>query len=176
MSENVFHVSLRVRDIPTAVEQYKKILGLEPAKQKHDYAKFEIQDPPVVLSLNLDSRGAPGSVAHLGVRYGSTGELMTERVRAKATGLDILDQEGAECCYMRADKFWLTDADGMVWEIYAKGDDIDSHSAADRDMSAAAAPTSACSTNASAQAVSASATAGPAQTAPAKPSSGCGCA
>jgi hypothetical protein len=40
---------------------------------------------------------------------------------------------------MRADKFWLTDADGMVWEIYAKGDDIEPESAADRDMIAAAA-------------------------------------
>src|SRR5688572_11635534 len=164
MSENVFHVSLRVRDIPAAVDQYRKILGLEPAKQKHDYAKFEIQDPPVVLSLNLDSRGAPGSVAHLGIRYPGTGELLTERVRAKGAGLDILDQPGAECCYMRADKFWLTDADGMVWEIYAKGDDIESHSSEDRDMSTVAEPATACSATE------------PAQAASAKPASGCGCA
>jgi hypothetical protein len=31
-----------VKDLPTAVEQYKKILGLEPAKVKADYAEEEL--------------------------------------------------------------------------------------------------------------------------------------
>jgi catechol 2,3-dioxygenase-like lactoylglutathione lyase family enzyme len=49
---NTFHVSVYVRSIPEAVAQYRKILGIEPAKVRSDYAKFEIADPPVILSLN----------------------------------------------------------------------------------------------------------------------------
>ena len=66
MSRNTFHVALSVKDLPTAIEQYRKILGMEPAKVKPDYAKFEIADPPVILSLNLG--GEPGTVSHLGIR------------------------------------------------------------------------------------------------------------
>ena len=62
MSQNTFHVAIYVRDIATAVEHYKNILGLEPAKVKTDYAKFELADPPVIFSLNLG--GEPGTVSH----------------------------------------------------------------------------------------------------------------
>ena len=51
MSHNTFHVALSVTDLPTAIAQYRKILGMEPAKVKPDYAKFELADPPVILSL-----------------------------------------------------------------------------------------------------------------------------
>ena len=77
MSHNTFHVSIHVKDIPTAVEQYKKMLGLEPAKVKADYAKFEIADPPVIFSLTLG--GEPGKVSHLGIRYPGTGEVVDRK-------------------------------------------------------------------------------------------------
>ena len=67
MAQNTFHVALSVQDLPTAIEHYKKILGIEPAKVRPDYAKFEIADPPVILSLNPG--GKPGTVSHLGIRY-----------------------------------------------------------------------------------------------------------
>ena len=50
---NTFHVAVYVRSIPEAVEQYRKLLGIEPAKVRHDYAKFELTDPPVIFSLNV---------------------------------------------------------------------------------------------------------------------------
>jgi hypothetical protein len=56
---NTFHVAVYVRSIPEAVEQYRKLLGIEPAKVKHDYAKFELEDPPVIFSLNVG--GSPAS-------------------------------------------------------------------------------------------------------------------
>ena len=68
---NTFHVAVYVQSIPEAVEQYRKVLGIEPAKVRHDYAKFELQDPPVIFSLNIG--GEPGKLSHLGIRYPSTG-------------------------------------------------------------------------------------------------------
>jgi catechol 2,3-dioxygenase-like lactoylglutathione lyase family enzyme len=123
MAHNTFHVALYVKDIDAAVERYRKILGIEPAKVKPDYAKFEITDPPVILSLNVG--GQPGKLSHLGIRYPGTGEMATERVRTKNEGLEQLRQEGAVCCYAKANKFWVRDADEVPWEMYALLEDAD---------------------------------------------------
>jgi catechol 2,3-dioxygenase-like lactoylglutathione lyase family enzyme len=113
---NAFHVSLNVESIPDAVERYRRILGAEPAKLRADYAKFELADPPLVLSLNLG--GKPGTVGHLGIRYPGAGEVASEMVRTKSQGIDLVQQQGVTCCYAKADKFWVRDADGIAWEMY----------------------------------------------------------
>lgn len=123
MSQNTFHVGIYVQDLPAAVEQYKKILGLEPAKVKADYAKFELADPPVILALNLG--GEPGTVHHLGIRYPETDRVATELKRTKMEGVTVLEQQGTTCCYAKSDKFWVRDADGMPWEMYTLLGDAD---------------------------------------------------
>jgi len=129
MAHNTFHVALYVDDVAAAVERYRSILGIEPAKVRHDYAKFEISDPPVILSLNRG--GTPGTLSHLGVRYPGSGEVASELVRTKAAGLEQLQQKGVTCCYAKADKFWIRDADGVPWEMYALLADADAQTAAD---------------------------------------------
>ena len=126
MAQNTFHVALSVKGLPTAIEHYKKILGIEPAKVRPDYAKFEIADPPVILSFNPGSE--PGTIMHLGIRYPGTGEVVTELVRSKSQGLSVQEQLGITCCYAKADKFWVTDADGLGWEMYTLLEDAEIHS------------------------------------------------
>ena len=135
---NTFHVALYVQDIDAAVARYTKLLGQEPAKVRHDYAKFEIADPPVILSLNVG--GQPGTVGHLGIRFPGTGDVATGMVRARAEGLDLFQQEGTTCCYAKADKYWVADADGMRWEMYTVLADADAPSAADQSIAGAAQP------------------------------------
>jgi catechol 2,3-dioxygenase-like lactoylglutathione lyase family enzyme len=113
---NTFHVSLNVKSIPDAIARYRKILGAEPAKVRADYAKFELADPPLILSLNLG--GAPGTVGHLGIRYPERANVATELRRAQGEALDPFRQDGVTCCYAKADKFWVNDADGLPWEMY----------------------------------------------------------
>jgi catechol 2,3-dioxygenase-like lactoylglutathione lyase family enzyme len=132
MSRNTFHVSLYVDHIPAAVDRYRRILGIEPAKVRPDYAKFEIEDPPVILSLAVG--GTPGTISHLGVRYPATGEVASQMVRAESEGLETLRQDGARCCYAKADKFWLSDADGVRWEMYTLLEDIEQETAADEEL------------------------------------------
>ena len=129
---NTFHVALYVEDLDAAVARYRKLLGQEPAKVKHDYAKFEIADPPVILSLNVG--GEPGTVSHLGIRYPSTGDVASEMARTKHEELDLLQQEGTTCCYAKADKYWVRDADGMPWEMYTVLADADVETAADQTL------------------------------------------
>ena len=129
MAHNTFHVALYVQDIDAAVARYRKVLGQEPAKVRHDYAKFEIADPPVILSLNRG--GEPGTVSHLGIRYPGTADVASELVRTKQEQLELLEQQGTTCCYAKADKFWVRDADGLPWEMYTLLADADAETAAD---------------------------------------------
>jgi len=129
MPQNTFHVALYVKDLDAAVARYRKLLGQEPAKVRRDYAKFEIADPPVILSLNTG--GAPGTVSHLGIRYPGTGDVASEMVRVKQEEVDLLEQKGTTCCYAKADKFWVRDADGMPWEMYTLIEDAEADTAAD---------------------------------------------
>ena len=131
---NTFHVALYVDSIADAVAQYRKLLGIEPAKVRHDYAKFELQDPPVILSLNAG--GTPGKLSHLGIRYGSTGEVASEMVRVKQAEVPLFQQEGTTCCYAKADKFWVRDEDGVPWEMYTLLEDADAETAADPSLRA----------------------------------------
>ena len=126
---NTFHVAIYVKDLDAAITRYSKLFGQTPAKVRHDYAKFELADPPVIFSLNAG--GVPGTVSHLGIRYASTGDVASEAVRVKNEGLDRLEQKGTTCCYAKADKFWVRDADGMPWEMYTLLADADADTAAD---------------------------------------------
>ena len=132
MAQNTFHLSLYVDDIDAAVARYRKILGIEPAKVRHDYAKFELADPPVIFALSKG--GKPGTLSHLGIRYPGTADVASETVRAKNEGLEVLRQENAKCCYAKADKFWVADADGVRWEMYTLLEDIEAQTAADEDL------------------------------------------
>ncbi len=132
MAHNTFHVALYVRDLDAAIARYRKLLGQEPAKVRHDYAKFEIADPPVILSLNTG--GKAGTVSHLGIRYPGTADVASEMVRVKREEVELLEQKGTTCCYAKADKFWVRDADGMPWEMYTLLDDAEAETAADQTL------------------------------------------
>ncbi len=126
---NTFHVSLYVKDLDASVAEYEKILGIPPAKVRPGYAKFEVADPPVILSLNVG--GEAGTLSHLGIRYPGTGEVASELVRAKSNGMDLIQQEGVTCCYAKADKFWVHDADKVAWEMYTLLADVEAETADD---------------------------------------------
>src|SRR5256885_16678138 len=105
MAQNTFHIALKVKDLDAAIARYRKLLGIEPAKVRHDYAKFELADPPVIFSLNVG--GEPGKLSHLGIRYGDTGQVATEMVRVKQAEIPLIQQTATTCCYAKADKFWI---------------------------------------------------------------------
>jgi hypothetical protein len=44
-----FHASLNVSDLERSVAFYTALLGVGPVKVYPDYAKFETDDPPLVL-------------------------------------------------------------------------------------------------------------------------------
>jgi catechol 2,3-dioxygenase-like lactoylglutathione lyase family enzyme len=67
------HVALNVINIEKSVTFYQAMFGLEPVKYKADYAKFDIPNPALNLTLNLtNSVQTGGALSHLGVQVEST--------------------------------------------------------------------------------------------------------
>ncbi len=43
----------------------------------------------------------------------------------------MIQQEGVTCCYAKADKFWVVDADKIAWEMYTLLADVEAETADD---------------------------------------------
>lgn len=110
-------LALNVSNIDEAVETYRRLFGTEPAKRRPGYANFAIDDPPLKLVL-IEGVGEPGTLNHVGVEVGSTGEVVTESARLKREGFEPRHEDGVTCCYAVQDKFWVKAADNREWEIY----------------------------------------------------------
>lgn len=120
-----FHVGLHTADLPRAVRFYRSLFGTEPVKNLPDYAKFESDEPPLVLALYPSPQPAGGPLNHVGLRYPTSAALVDVQRRLEEAGIATQRQEGVECCYSRQTKFWVTDPDRVMWEIYTLHEDID---------------------------------------------------
>jgi catechol 2,3-dioxygenase-like lactoylglutathione lyase family enzyme len=120
-----FHVSLNVSNLARSIDFYRVLFDREPATRKNDYAKFEIDEPPLILSLApVPARGG-GNLNHLGLRLRNSEELVQIQTRFESAGIATTREEGVECCYSKQTKFWAHDPDGALWELYALHDDSD---------------------------------------------------
>jgi catechol 2,3-dioxygenase-like lactoylglutathione lyase family enzyme len=126
-SQVAFHTSLNVSDLGRSIAFYRALFGIEPAKQRTDYAKFELAEPPLVLSLIPGRVALGGTLNHVGIRLGSSEELVKVQARLEAAGIRTQREEGVECCYSRQTKFGVTDPDRTLWELYVFHADIDEH-------------------------------------------------
>jgi catechol 2,3-dioxygenase-like lactoylglutathione lyase family enzyme len=120
-----FHLSLNVSDLGRSVAFYRTLFGRAPAKQRADYAKFELDDPPLVLSLGPAARGQGGALNHLGFRVPDSETLVGMQERLERAGVHSQREEGVECCYAKQTKFWVTDPDHTLWEMYVLEGDLD---------------------------------------------------
>jgi catechol 2,3-dioxygenase-like lactoylglutathione lyase family enzyme len=120
-----FHVGLNVSDLNRSVAFYRVLFGTGPAKHYDDYAKFESDRPPLVLALYPSPQQAGGSLNHVGLRLPDSASVVEVQRRLEAAGIATQRQEGVECCYARQTKFWVTDPDKVLWELYTLEADID---------------------------------------------------
>ncbi len=127
------HVSLEVNDLEQSLRFYSTLFNMSPTKTKPGYAKFDVAEPGVVLSLTQPAK-APccvSGLSHLGVRVDSTEQVLAARDRLQKAGLATLDEINTTCCYAVQDKIWVQDPTGYRWEIYVfKGDTEEKYNAA----------------------------------------------
>ncbi len=132
------HLALNVRNVGRSMEFYKKMLGIEPSKVRKGYAKFDIVNPPLNLTLNEVQFGERGALSHLGLQVGSTAEVLAMREKWTEAGLATRDEMQTNCCYAVQDKTWVQDPDGNQWEVFVVLEDNLPETGACCDASAAA--------------------------------------
>ena len=112
------HLALNVHDLQKSLEFYRKMLDLEPLKVRTGYAKFDVQNPPLNLTLNEVAFSGRGALSHLGIQVASTEDVLAMRDKWIASGLNTRDEMQTNCCYATQDKTWVRDPDGNEWEVF----------------------------------------------------------
>jgi catechol 2,3-dioxygenase-like lactoylglutathione lyase family enzyme len=112
------HLALNVKDVETSLAFYRKLLGIEPSKVRTGYAKFDVQNPPLNLTLNQHVFNERGALSHLGIQVASTDDVLAIRERWTDAGLLTRDEMQTNCCYALQDKTWVRDPDGNEWEVF----------------------------------------------------------
>ena len=112
------HLALNVKNVERSVEFYQKMLGIEPSKVRTGYAKFDVENPPLNLTLNEVPFRERGALSHLGIQVASTDDVLAVRQRWADRGLVTRDEMQTNCCYAIQDKTWVEDPDGNEWEVF----------------------------------------------------------
>lgn len=112
------HIALNVRNVERSIEFYKKMLGIEPGKVRTGYAKFDVENPPLNLTLNEHTFSERGALSHLGIQVAATDDVLSMRERWASAGLTTRDEMQTKCCYAFQDKSWVRDPDGNEWEVF----------------------------------------------------------
>ncbi len=113
------HVSLNVTDIKKSVDFYQAMFGISPVKCKSDYAKFDVVNPPLNLTLQLNPNfKTGGTLSHLGIQVETTDEVKAAIERFREAGLDLFEEVNTNCCYALQDKVWVKDPDNNSWEVF----------------------------------------------------------
>lgn len=112
------HLALNVGNVEQSIGFYRKLLGIEPSKVRAGYAKFDIHNPPLNLTLNEGVFRERGALSHLGIQVASTDDVLATRQRWIDEGLVTRDEMQTNCCYATQDKTWVRDPDGNEWEVF----------------------------------------------------------
>jgi catechol 2,3-dioxygenase-like lactoylglutathione lyase family enzyme len=112
------HLALNVNDLDESLAFYRALWGVEPVKVRTGYAKFDLAEPSVNLTLNQHPVKEAGGINHLGIQVGSTEAVLAMRARLQERGLLTEDEMQTNCCYAIQDKVWLTDPNGYRWEVF----------------------------------------------------------
>ena len=112
------HLALNVRSLDASLDFYRRLFATEPVKVRSRYAKFDLTNPPLNLTLNEQAFTDRGALSHLGIQVASTADVLALRADWHARGLLTRDEMQTNCCYATQDKTWVTDPDGNEWEAF----------------------------------------------------------
>src|SRR5439155_1077870 len=123
------HVALNTPHFEESVRFYRAFLGLEPVKLKPGYAKFDVAEPPLNLTLNASTTSCLGALNHLGIQVASTAAVEEAKRRPEADYLRDLKSShggvhGTLCHIVWAEHLWLTRWLGEPKPAVAQGKDL----------------------------------------------------
>ena len=112
------HLAINVSDVEASIDFYKRMLGIEPSKVRTGYAKFDVENPPLNLTLNQVAYQGKGALSHLGIQVGASEDVIALRDQWRERGLVPREEMQTDCCYALQDKAWVQDPDGNEWEVF----------------------------------------------------------
>lgn len=110
------HLHISVDNLAASIAFYQQLFGASPTVEKHDYAKWMLEDPRVNFAIS--QRGAKVGIDHIGIQVENEAELAELKSRLDQAEMAVLSQEGTTCCYAKSDKHWVQDPSGIAWETY----------------------------------------------------------
>ena len=111
------HVHVGVTDLDPSIRLHSALFGEEPKALKEDYAKWMLDDRCANFSI-FEGNDAKQGIEHLGIQAESTDELSEVYGRLKAADRPILEEGRTTCCCVSAEKRWISDPGGVVWEAF----------------------------------------------------------
>ncbi|MCU1284553.1 MAG: Glyoxalase/bleomycin resistance protein/dioxygenase [Acidobacteriales bacterium] len=118
MTTSKVHVSLDVENLAQSIRFYSVLFNTEPTKIKPKYAKFDLDEPSLNLTMNETKPCCIQGLNHMGVRVETIEEVLAAKQRLEAAGFATSDEFGITCCYAVQDKIWAKDPNGIRWEVY----------------------------------------------------------
>ena len=135
------HFAMNVNNVENSIDFYKKMLGIEPSKVRTGYAKFDVENPPLNLTLNQNLVSGPGALSHMGIQVATTADVFALQEQWEERGLAPREEMQTICCYALQDKAWVSDPDGNEWEVFAVLEDNLSEETKRDDSASCCAPT-----------------------------------
>jgi len=119
-----FHVHLRVHNLEESIAFYSALFNAIPTVTKPDYAKWMLEDPKVNFALSTNPVGESSSgIRHLGIQTDNQKELKETYAQMETAKGTIFAEGETTCCYAQSEKSWISDPQGVNWEVfYTHGD------------------------------------------------------
>jgi catechol 2,3-dioxygenase-like lactoylglutathione lyase family enzyme len=114
------HIALNTPRFDESVRFYRAFLGVAPTRLISGFAKFEVTEPELNLTLSASADTGAGALHHLGVQLSSSEALRATTDRLRAEKLATIDEEDISCCHSLQHKVWVTDPNGYKWEVFVE--------------------------------------------------------
>lgn len=114
------HIGLAVSNMVRSIPFYQTLFDAEPTKTRPGYARFEVAEPPLNLSIiqSSEAKGPAGAKSHFGIQVKSTAAVEEMQRRLEPAGLATRIEDSVNCCHAVQDKIWVVDPDGHRWEVF----------------------------------------------------------
>ena len=82
------HLALNTNQFDRSIDFYQALFNIKPSKVKSGYAKFDVENPPVNLTLNEVNQISGNQISHLGIEIKTSKDVKKQLERLKALGLE----------------------------------------------------------------------------------------
>lgn len=117
------HLHISVANLEESIRFYSALFNEKPIKTKKDYAKWDLDEPALVLGIS--NRSKKMGLDHLGIHASSKEELTDITERLKKADLSLYNEGETVCCYAKSEKAWVKDPSDIAWEAYQNMEDAE---------------------------------------------------